>query len=150
MNIYEGSTVVAGSYATTTEGAVGGQAAGGTNQAFLGAATTGNIFFRPTSARTINAGTSATYELRGAIAALATGSNYVDITIANPATAITTDTFATVAGTSGNDTSSFVWSDWSDVADHATSAKGSSTSDWADDYLLKTLPLNIGNKSVSL
>lgn len=144
LAVWEGSTQIAGDIATTT-GSLASQ-----SQAFTTAATTGTLSFRPTAVRTVAAGSSATYELRGSVGGIASGNNFVDISIANPSTSVTTSIFSTVAGTQGAGTPSFVWSDWSDISDHASSATGASTADWTNDYLVKTLPLTIGSKSVSI
>ncbi len=142
--LWEGSSQVAGDFATTTGSHVSG------NQMFASTNAGGTVSFRPTAIRTVSAGTSATYELRTTISSLASGSNSVDVSIANPSTSVTTGNFTTVAGTQGAGTPSFVWSDWSDVADHATDPDQAATTDWTNDYLVKTLPLTIGSKSVNI
>lgn len=144
LALWEGSSQVAGDFATTS----GAQTA--KSQAFAAESSGGTLSFRPTTARTVSAGSSATYELRGTVAGIVSGSNFVDVSIANPSTSATTGIFSTVAGTQGAGTPSFVWSDWSDTADHASSATGGSTADWTNDYLVKTLPLTIGNKTQSI
>lgn len=143
VKLWEGSSSIGGTFATTT---AGGTIAVDTVDVLAGN-TSGKLFFRPTATRTVPAGSSATYELRGTVGGLASGSN-VSVSIAAPATSVTTDTFSNVSGTFGSDTSSFVWSDLS-VNTHVPGTTGGSTSDWTDDYLVKSLPLTIGNKSVS-
>ncbi|MEK7126072.1 MAG: hypothetical protein AAB835_01105, partial [Patescibacteria group bacterium] len=65
-------------------------------------------------------------------------------------TASSTAVFSSAAGTQGVSTAaSFAWSDWSDLTDHAAGATGASTADWMGDYLVRTLPLTIGNRSVA-
>jgi len=144
LALWDGSTQIAGSFATTTGALVGALDA-------LDNLTTGLLHFRPTTVRTVAADTSATYELRGTIGGTASGANFVDVSIANPSTSVTTAIFSTAAGTLGTAANaSFVWSDWSDLSDHAAGATSASTADWTNDYLVDTLPLTIGNKSVSI
>ncbi len=131
----------------------------GSNQiagSFIGAAsclnqTTCFLHFRPTTVETISAGVSKTYELRGTVGSITMGGNSVTVSIANPQlSASATTNFAAVAGTQGVSTApSFVWSDWSDISDHSSNPTGASTSDWMGEYLVKTLPLIIGNKFVA-
>ena len=150
--LWDGSSSIAGTWGTTTAGATLGL---GTAQMFpVNAAdgVSGSIHFRPTAVRTVSPGSPVTYELRTTIAGVTTsGSNYVDIALGNPSTSVSTAIFSTAAGTYGTSgNASFVWSDWSDTSDHASSATGASTVDWTTDYLIKTLPLTIGNKSVTI
>ena len=146
LAIWDGSNEVAGLFATTT--------AGSTSELetadVLAGNTSGLLHFRPTTVETVAAGSSKTYELRGTVGGLVSGSS-LSISIANPqTTASSTAVFSSAAGTQGISTvASFAWSDWSDQADHATSATGVSTADWMGDYLVKTLPLTVGNKSVA-
>ncbi len=143
--LWSGSNQVAGTFATTTGSLVGGNDS-------LDNLTSGLLHFRPTTVETVAAGGSKTYELRGTIGGTASGSNNVSVSIANPnTTASSTAVFSSAAGTQGLSTvSSFVWSDWSDLTDHAAGATGGSTIDWMGDYLVKTLPLTIGNRSLSI
>lgn len=143
VKLYEGSNVVAGSFATTTGSLLGGLDS-------FGALTSGILSFRPDSARTIAAGGSATYELRGTVGSLASGYNFLSVSVANPSSSVSTNNFTTIADTLGAGTPSFVWSDWSDVADHASSATGGSTTDWTNDYLVKTLPLTLSTSENSI
>lgn len=143
LAVWSGSNQIAGSIATTTGSLLGGLDAC-VNQ------TTCLLHFRPTNVETIEAGTSKTYELRGTVGGIAASSN-VSVSIANPqTTASSTAIFGAVAGTQGESSAaSFAWSDWSDLSDHSSSATGASTSDWTGDYLVKNLPLTIGNRSIN-
>ncbi len=143
LAIWSGSNQIAGTFATTSGSLLGGLDAC-ENQ------TTCLLHFRPTTVETVEAGTSKTYELRGTVGGLAAGSN-VSASIANPQTsASSTAVFGSAAGTQGVSTAaSFAWSDWSDLADHSAGATSASTADWTGDYLVKTLPLTIGNRSVA-
>ncbi len=142
------NTLIAGTYATTTGNHVA------QSQMFTSTATSGLIDFRPTTIQNVPKGSSRTYELRTTIGSLATGNNNVSISITNPSTSVTTSIFSTVSGTIGTALStsvpSIAWSDWSDVSDHFSSASGGSTSDWTNDFLVKTLPFTIGTRSVSV
>jgi len=144
LAVWSGSNQIVGSIATTTGSLIGGLDACA-NQ------TTCLLHFRPTTVETIEAGNSKTYELRGTIGGLAGGANNVSVSIANPqTTASSTATFEAAAGTQGVSTAaSFAWSDWSDLSDHSSSATGASTADWTGDYLVKALPLTVGNRSLS-
>ena len=141
LKIWSGSNSIAGTFATTTGDLLGGLDACDNLTSCL-------LHFRPTSVETIEAGASKTYELRGTVGGLAAGSN-ISASIANPQTsASSTVAFASAAGTQGNSTAaSFAWSDWSDLSDHSTNAL--TATDWTGDYLVRTLPLTIGNRSVS-
>lgn len=76
---------------------------------------------------------SETYELRADVGGTLSSNSYVDVSIANPGT-LSVGTASSVDG-------SFVWSDRSAVSGvHSTS-----TTDWTNDYLVKTLPLTVGN-----
>ena len=141
IKLYEGATQITGTFATTSSPVGSGY------EAFLAATTNGKLYFRPTAIRTVPENSSATYELRANVSGIGTGDN-ISVSIANPATAVTTGSFTTVGGTFGSDTSSFVWSDLS-VNTHVPGTTGGSEADWTDDYLVQTLPLTIGNKSVS-
>jgi len=144
LAVWSGSNQIVGSIATTT-GSLIGDLDACANQ------TTCLLHFRPSAVETIEAGTSKTYELRGTIGGLAGGANNVSVSIANPqTTASSTATFEAAAGTQGVSTAaSFAWSDWSDLSDHSSSATGASTVDWMGDYLVKALPLTVGNRSLS-
>ncbi len=138
--LYDGANAIGGNFATTT----GAQAS--QTQMFTTAATTGVIVFEPTSEQQIAAGTSKTYELRTTVGGLATGSNTLDISVANPSTTVSTDTAANIGGAAGSSAISVVWSDRSVI----TAVHSTTTSDWTNDFLVKTLPLTIGNMSVSI
>ncbi|MBI5457533.1 peptidoglycan-binding protein [Candidatus Kaiserbacteria bacterium] len=146
LAVWSGANQIAGTMATTTVVATDL----GTLDACLNQ-TTCLVHFRPTTVETVDAGTSKTYELRGTVGGIASGANNISASIANPqTTASSTAVFGSAAGTQGVSTAaSFAWSDWSDLADHSSSATGASTSDWTGDYLVRTLPLTIGNKSVN-
>lgn len=146
LAVWSGSNQISGSFATTT----GSLRSADVDS--LDNLTSGLLHFRPTTIETIAAGSSKTYELRGTIGGTAAGSNNVSVSIANPqTTASSTATFASAAGTQGmSSAASFAWSDWSDLTDHAADADGSSVTDWMGDYLVKTLPLTIGNRSLSI
>jgi len=141
-DVTSGATSLAGSFATTTGDLLGGLDA-------LAGNTSGLLHFRPDSVQTVGAGATRKYELRGTVGGLAAGVN-LSVSIATPSTTVVTAAFATVAGAtlaSAASNPSFVWSDWSDATDHATTPL--TATDWASDYLVKTMPLTIGNRSVS-
>ena len=144
LALWSGSNQIAGTFATTSGSLLGGLDAC-ENQ------TTCLLHFRPTTVETVEAGTSKTYEIRGTVGGIASGANNIDASIANPQTsASSTAVFGSAAGTQGVSTAaSFAWSDWSDLSDHSSSATGASTSDWVGDYLVKTLPLTVGSRSVN-
>jgi hypothetical protein len=140
-DVTSGATSLAGTFATTTGSLLGGLDA-------LAGNTSGLLHFVPTTVQTVAAGATRKYELRGTVGGLAAGSNNLSVSIATPKTSVVTDTFANAAGTLGTAANaSFVWSDWSDATDHATNAL--TATDWANDYLVKTLPLTIGNRSLN-
>ena len=141
LAVWDGSNQVAGTFATTTGSLLGGLDSCDNLTSCL-------LHFRPTTVQTVSAGNPKTYELRTTIGGLAAGSN-VSVSIANPqTTASSTAVFSSAAGTQGVSTAaSFAWSDWSDLTDHAAGATGASTADWMGDYLVRTLPLTIGNRS---
>ena len=145
LAVWSGSNQIAGSFATTTGSLLGGLDS-------LDNLTSGLLHFRPTTVETIAAGGSKTYELRGTVGGTAAGSNNVSVSIANvQTTASSTAAFSSAAGTQGvNAAASFAWSDWSDLTDHAADADGATTLDWMGDYLAKTLPITIGNRSLSI
>lgn len=144
LKLWSGSNSIDGTFATTTGSLLSADIDSCDNL------TSCLIHFRPTTIETVNAGESKTYELRGTVGGTAAGSNSVSVSIANPqTTASSTVAFASAAGTIGVSTAaSFVWSDWSDLTDHA--AVASTATDWTGDYLIKTLPLTIGNRSLSI
>ena len=139
-DVTSGATSLAGTFATTTSSLLGGLDA-------LAGNTSGLLHFRPDSVQTVGAGSTRKYELRGTVGGLAAGVN-LSVSIATPSASVTTAAFAYAAGTLGTaSNASFVWSDWSDATDHATDA--TAATDWANDYLVKTMPITIGNRSVS-
>lgn len=90
--------------------------------------TSGTIIFVATNEQQISG--SKNYVLKTDIAGtLATGNN-INVSIAQPSSYAAPAAYATVAATSA----SFVWSDVS-ASSHSTS-----TTDWSNDYLVKTLP----------
>ncbi len=137
VKLWQGSNTVAGTFGTTTGDLVT------QTQMFTTSATSGNIVFVPTSEQQIGAGQSATYVLRTTVGGLAAGSN-LSVSIANPSTSITTGT-ASAVGVTMASTPSLTWSDRSVI----TSVHDTTTSDWTNDYLVKNLPISIGNRSVS-
>ena len=145
MQMWQGSNTVAGNFSTTTGSLLGGL------QAFPvvnGAAGTTdlNLAFIPTAEQTVPAGTSLTYELRTTVGGLATAGNSLDVSIANAQTTASTTATSAQVGTDANTTNSFIWSDKSRVSEtHALT-----TADWTDDYLVNTLPLTVGNMSVTI
>lgn len=143
-DVTSASTQVGGTFATSTATQGG--------ESFVGSSTGGSLHFRPTTVQTVAAGSTRSYELRGTVAALASGSNNVSVSIAAVKTSASANAiFSTIAGTLGTaGNTSFAWSDWSDPTDHASSATGSSTTDWTNDYLVKTLPLTVGSRSVNI
>ena len=153
VKLWSGSNSIAGTFATTTGSVT-------TTGAAIDACdnlTSCLLHFRPTTVETVNAGDSKTYELRGTVDGIAADTNNsIDVSIANPqTTASSTAVFSSAAGTIGQSTAaSFAWSDWSDLTDHAANATDDSgatiTADWMGDYLVKTLPLTIGTRSLSL
>jgi len=144
LAIWSGSNQIAGTFATTTGGLASGNDACDNLTSCL-------LHFRPTSVETIEAGSSKTYELRGTVGGIAAGANNISASIANPQTiASSTAIFSMVAGTQGESSAaSFAWSDWSDLSDHSTNATGASAADWTGDYLVKSLPLTIGNRTMN-
>ncbi len=138
IDIYEGSNAIAGNWATTT-GSFPTQ-----SQMFTTAATSGNLVFEATSEQQIAAGTTATYEIRTTVGGLASGSN-LSVTLANPSSSISTDQYSDILGNFGDATPSIIWTDRSSIS----TVHSESTDDWTNDYLVKTLPLTVGNKSVA-
>jgi hypothetical protein len=98
-----------------------------------------------TSEQEIAAGTSKTYELRGTVGGLASGSNSVSVSIANASASVTTGTATGVAADTVASSPSFGWTDRSSIS----TVHSESTSDWTTDYLVKTLPLTVGDRSVN-
>ena len=145
VKLWSGSNSIAGTFATTTGSLLGGLDS-------CQRVTTCLLHFRPTTVETISAGGSKTYELRGTVGGTAAGNNSIDVSIANPqTTASSTAVFSSAAGAQGESTeASFAWSDWSDLTDHAADATSASAADWMGDYLIKTLPMTIGTRSVSI
>lgn len=145
VKLWSGSNSIAGTFATTTGSLLGGLDS-------CQRVTTCLLHFRPTTVETVSAGGSKTYELRGTVGGTAAGNNSIDVSIANPqTTASSTAVFTSAAGTQGISTAaSFGWSDWSDLTDHAADATSASAADWMGDYLIKTLPMTIGTRSVSI
>lgn len=116
--LYSGSAAIGGTFATTSD----------------------TISFVPSSEQQVSG--DATYELRASVSGIASGYNYVDVSISNPSASSLTGTSAGISATSA----SLVWSDRSSVANvHSTS-----TSDWANDHLVKNLILNLSTLSVNI
>ncbi len=146
VKLWQGSNIIAGFFATTTAGDTKGVALQSFPAVADGGTSNLNLSFIADAEQKIDAGTSATYELRGTLGGNASGVS-IDVSIANPSTtASTTATAAqvganqaTLGGTSG--TPSLVWSDRSIVS----SVHSLTTADWTNDYLVKSLPLTIGN-----
>ena len=147
MKLWQGSNIVAGTFATTT----GDLGNGGLN-AWGAGSTGGTLAFLPTSEQTIAAGESATYELRGTVGSVSAAGGYtLDVSIANAQTTASTTATAAQVGSGANaggqsGTPSFTWSDKSSIA----TVHSLTTSDWTDDYLVKNLPLTIGSLSKSI
>ena len=140
--LWSGSNQITGTFAT-----VAGNLANQTGTDPWGASSTGGtLAFLPTSEQSILAGQSATYELRGTVGGISASGGYVlDVSIATAASSATTDTAANI-GVTGAATPSFTWSDKSIVsAVHSTT-----TADWTNDYLVKTLPLTVGSMTTSI
>ena len=146
LKLWDGSNSIAGTFATTTGNLLGTLDSCDNFTSCL-------LHFRPTTVETVTAGGSKTYELRGTVGGVTTGNNTIDVSIANvQTTASSTAVFSSAAGTIGNSSAaSFAWSDWSDLTDHASNAThATATIDWMGDYLIKTLPLTVGTRSVSI
>ncbi len=142
IKLWNGSNIVSGNFATTT--ASGGAEGGESLQA---AATSGILEFVADTEQQISGSSSATYELRGTIGGSLGGYEFLDVSIANPnTTTALAQPYATVNATFGNTDPSFTWTDRSVVSE----VHSLTTSDWSDDYLVKTLPLTIGSRSVSI
>ncbi len=133
--LYEGSNVVAGKVATTTaNGGAEGQ------QSFLAAVTSGFIVFEATTEQQVAAGTSVTYELRTTVSGVAANMS-LDLSLANPTTTIQAGAAYTGVVTFGASTPSIVWTDRSSIS----TVHSEATTDWTNDYLIKTLQLTVGN-----
>lgn len=137
--LYEGSNLVGGVFGTTTSAIVG------TSVDTLGGQTSGNLTFVATSEQEIAAGTSKTYELRTTVGGIAAGANSVSVSVANPTTSVSTDTATAVAADTVASTPSFGWTDRSSI----NPVHSESSSDWTNDYLVHSLPLTIGSRSVN-
>lgn len=140
--LWQGSNQIAGNFATVA----GNLAAQSGTDPWGASSTGGTLAFLPTSEQTILAGESATYELRGTVGGLSAAGGYsLDVSIATAATSATTGT-ASAIGVTGAATPSFTWSDKSSIATvHSTA-----TSDWTNDYLIKTLPLTVGSLTATI
>jgi hypothetical protein len=92
--------------------------------------------------RTVAAGTTKTFELRGTLSgSWASGTISTQLEGDSVETSKASGTYGLTAAnvdinSGGND---FIWSDFSD-ADHSSSATGSSTADWYNGYLVSGLP----------
>src|SRR3989344_2077610 len=140
VKLWKGSNTVGGTFATITGSLVGGL------ESFPAAAGTDTISFEATAEEQIGAGSSNTYELRGTVANSSSGAEYIDVSIANPVTSIQAGAAeATVLGDLGDADPSFIWTDRSSIS----TVHSASTADWTNDYLVKTLPITIGSRSVS-
>ncbi|OGG78383.1 hypothetical protein A3A36_00310 [Candidatus Kaiserbacteria bacterium RIFCSPLOWO2_01_FULL_52_12b] len=145
--LWQGSNQITGNFATTS--ATSTTVLTSTVTDTWGVSSTGGtLAFFPSVEQKISAGASATYELRGTIGGFSAAGGYtLDTSIGNAqTTASSTGTAAQVGSTFllGNAVApSFIWSDMSSVA----SVHSTATSDWTDDYLVKTLPLTVGTLS---
>lgn len=100
------------------------------------------LVFTPTREETIAASASSVYELRTTVnMSPKFGLSYVTISIPSRSTSTVTDTRSGVIRNAV--VPSFVWSDWSDLIDHFINE--STAVDWANDYLVKNLPISIGS-----
>lgn len=147
FSLWSGGSQVAGSFATTT--ATSSTSLTQTADAWGETRTGGTLSFYPAAEQSVSAGGSATYELRGTISLPSTAGGYsVNTSIANAQTSASSTATAMQVGNSMQNIASlpsFTWSDKSSVATvHSTA-----TSDWTDDYLIKSLPLSVGSLSVS-
>ena len=145
IKLWQGSNAIDGVFATTT-GSLKGQTQMFPATEYAGATTDLNLVFLPTSEQTVLAGSSLTYELRTTVGGLATGGNSLDVSIPNAQTSASTTAAAAVVGIDAELDPSFTWSDRSIVSAPHTTA----TADWISDYLVNTLPLTIGNLSVTI
>ena len=134
---------VTGIFATTTGAALVAQ-----TQMFANSATTGNIIFAADSEQQIAAGGSQLYELRTTIGSLENSTenkiNNISLRMVDGSrTSATSTTYAFMNVVNGDITNKFVWTDRSLVSHSAT------TADWTNEYLVKAIPLTIGNRSVN-
>jgi hypothetical protein len=139
ITLYDGSTQIAGTFATTT----------GNHQSQTQAfstETSGNLVFVATSEQQIAAGTSKTYELRANVAGSWSNYTFVNVTVTASSTSATSAAFATIHDAVGEATENFVWTDRSSI----TTVHSESTTDWTNDYLVDDLTLDLGTLSVSL
>lgn len=103
------------------------------------------VSFVPTVEQQVSG--SKTYALKATVAGTLVDNDYVSTTIASPSAYAAPTTYALAAATGGGfgtyaqagATPSFIWSDVS-AASHATT-----TTDWNNDYKVKTLPTNSQN-----
>lgn len=106
-------------------------------------AVSNSYIFLPSSEQVIPAGSSVTYELRTTVGIAGTaGVSSIGVLIGGPATSASTGTFTNV-GAINSVQPQFVWSDKSSVS----AVHSFTTSDWANDYGIRNLPLSIGNLS---
>ena len=144
FSLWSGSGQVSGNFATTT--ATSSTAVTQTVDAWGVSSTGGTLTFLPSAEQSISAGGSATYEVRGTISLPSTAGGY-NVSASFPNTQTTaSSTQTSTAALIGNTViaaPSFVWSDKSAVA----SVHSLTTSDWTDDYLVKALPVTVGNLS---
>lgn len=129
---------IAGTFATTT-GSHASQ-----SQAFTTAATSGTLVFVATSEQEVSAGSSEDYELRATVGGIASGYNYINVSVPDTSTSAATAAFATIHSAVGDSSESFVWSDQS------AAAHSESTTDWTNDYLVDDLSLDLGTISVTI
>ncbi|MFH1226145.1 MAG: hypothetical protein V1684_02600 [bacterium] len=97
-----------------------------------------------TTTRTVAAGTSRTFEIRGVVTGVASGASLSSQLEGDSATtAKASGTYSQAASTVDSDThNDFIWADFSDV-DHSastSSAINTSTTDWYNGYLVSGLP----------
>lgn len=135
------NTQITGTFATTT----GSQATQTQSFGVGTGATSGILVFEATSEQQIAAGSSVTYELRGTVGGIASGANNLSVSVAAPNTSATTVAYATIHTQVGDTGESFVWSDRSSIS----TVHSETTLDWTHDYLVKTLPLTVGNRAVN-
>ncbi len=113
-----GNTQISGTFTNTNLHATG--------------STTGTIKFVPTAEQQISS--SKTYELRGIVTGADADGDFVTTTLSNTNTSFSAATSAT--SVTGASTAPIIWSDTS-ASSHATS-----TSDWANDFGVKNLPVS--------
>ncbi len=134
--LYEGSNSIGGNFATTTT-----TLGLGTMEMFTVAATSGFIVFEASTEQQVTHGSPITYELRTTVGGV-TPNDSLDLSLANPTTSIQGGAaYATVRSTFGSTVPSIIWTDRSSI----TTVHSESTTDWTNDYLIKTLPLTVGN-----